>query len=281
MSNYRIDEDKVEGKRLGRHVNHDPRSLRYTVGAPARTIVSVEHERVIPVLDQGDLGSCTGNASVGALGTKPLYDSLPSQDQPILDEDLAVLVYKKATQIDPYDGEYPPDDTGSDGLSVAKVCKAYGLTSGYTHATSLAAMQAALQDTPVIVGVNWYSGFDSPDSNGLVKLSGSVRGGHEFEVVGLDMDKQLFHAVNSWGTGWGKQGHFWFSFADMTRLLKEDGDCTQLLPLNVPAPTPTPGPGANFPVAADLVARIDKVARRAALSDAEWLDHRLRSYFHL
>ena len=44
--------------RLGRHVRHDPRSLRYLY--PAREVsglVSVRHQRYIPVLDQGDLGS--------------------------------------------------------------------------------------------------------------------------------------------------------------------------------------------------------------------------------
>lgn len=242
MIQYRIPERIVPGKRLGRSVNHDPRSLRYLVASPARTIVSVEHQRVIPVLDQGDLGSCTGNAATGALGTKPLYDALNTAQQQALSETFAREIYSDATHIDPFPGAWPTEDTGSDGVSAAKACKTRNLISGYVHATSLSAMQAALQDAPVIVGVNWYEGFDNPDSNGLVHVSGDVRGGHEFEVLGLDVDRKLFHAVNSWGQTWGQRGHFWFSFADMDRLLHEDGDCTQLLPLTVPAPTPAPVP---------------------------------------
>jgi hypothetical protein len=125
----------------------------------------------------------------------------------------------------------------------------------------------------VIVGVNWYDGFDNPDSRGLVKISGGIRGGHEFEVIGLDVDKKLFHAVNSWGTGWGKSGHFWFSFADMSRLLSEDGDCTQLLPLTVPAPTPTPDAADAALVAAmdpwerTVVSRITKAGRAKVAYD--------------
>jgi hypothetical protein len=282
MTNYLIPEQQVEGRRLGRNVNHDARSLRFLVNSPARALSTTEHERMIPVLDQGQLGSCTGNAAVGAVGTKPLFDALPS-GHPELDEDLAVKVYSAATALDPYDGQYPPDDTGSDGLSAAKACKNLGLISGYLHATSLDAMQSALQDTPVIVGVNWYEGFDDPDSNGLVKVSGKVRGGHEFEVVGVDMENQLFHAVNSWGTSWGKNGHFWFSFDSMTRLLSEDGDCTQLLPLTVPAPTPTPTPSdVTFPGAtAEVDARIRTAAGRAKLGLTDWQNRHYQRYFKM
>lgn len=282
MTNYLIAEEQVSGRRLGRNVNHDARSLRFLVSSPARTLQSTEHERMVPVFDQGDLGSCTGNAAVGALGTKPLIDALPS-GHAVLDETLAVKVYSEATKIDPFDGEYPPTDTGSDGLSVAKVCKTLGLVSGYLHATTLEAMQNALQDTPVIVGVNWYSGFDSPDSNGVVTVKGSIRGGHEFEVVGVDMEKGLFHAINSWGTGWGKNGHFWFPFESMTRLLSEDGDCTQLLPLTVPVPEPTPVPTDVTFVGADpeVDARIRSAASRAGLSLADWQNRHYRRYFKM
>jgi hypothetical protein len=240
--NYRVDipEVPVPGKPLGRHVNHDPRSLRFQVGQPAGALRSVLHTRAIPVVDQGSLGMCTGAAATGAVGTSPLYDAIT--DKPTLDLAYARQVYSDATQIDPFRGEWPPTDTGSDGLSVAKVMKSRGLISGYLHATSLSAMQAALQETPVIVGVPWYESMDRVDSAGRISVSGSVRGGHEFEVLGIDVDAGIFRAVNSWGTGYGQRGYFSIRFADMDRLLHEDGDCTQLLPLTVPAPTPTPEP---------------------------------------
>jgi len=209
------------------------------VGQPAKALKTVLHERKVPVFDQGNLGSCTGNASVGAVATAPLFAALPAS-HPALDEALAVKVYGEATALDDYSGTYPPDDTGSDGLSVAKALQARGLISGFLHATSLVAMQAALQDTPVIVGTNWYQSMFTPDSNGFVHPGGSVAGGHEWEVVGMDVDAKVFTAVNSWGTSWGLAGFFKISFADMDRLLHENGDCTQLLPLTAPPPTPTP-----------------------------------------
>lgn len=256
----RIPEHVVPGKRLGRHVNHDPRSLAYQVQPqPARALASVLHERRVAVLDQGTTSSCTGNASVGAVGSLPLFPALPT-DHPALDETYARdTVYALATQLDEYPGSYDPatgkGDDGSSGLAAAKACKQLGLIPGYLHATSLTAMQTALQDTPVIVGVNWYEGFDSPTSSGLITISGSVRGGHEFEVIGLDVTEKTFLAVNSWGPAYAVKGYFSFSFDTMDQLLHEQGDCTQLLPLSVPAPpTPTPAPGDAD---ATLVAALD------------------------
>ena len=77
MKVIRIPEREVPGRRLGRHVRHDPRSLAYQVAAvdPA-TLTSVRHVRGIPVLDQGDLGSCTGNAAEGCLGSAPFLGTL-------------------------------------------------------------------------------------------------------------------------------------------------------------------------------------------------------------
>lgn len=270
----RIPETKVPGKPLGRHVVHDPRSLAYQVTA-AGALQTVYWDRQIPVLDQGQLGSCTGNAAVGAIGTSPLEDALPT-GHVTLDEKEAVALYSAAEQIDGGKG-YPPEDQGSSGLSVAKAAKAAGLISGYLHATSIAAMNTALQTGPVIVGVNWYEGFDNPDpSTGLVTISGSVRGGHEFEVIGYSVEDDTYTAFNSWGTSWGVNGRFTFTGKTMARLLAEEGDCTQLLPLSVPAPTPTPDPGAaSFPGAtAKADAEVHHLAAEHGMTTTEYLNWR-------
>src|SRR6476469_1789674 len=114
--NYRriIPEIVVPGRRLGRNVNHDPRSLAFMVRRqPARTLVSVLHDRRVPVFDQGHLGSCPGNAAVGAVGTAPLIDGLPG-NHPQLDEPLAVQVYEDSTGLDIFSKDTPPTETGSD-----------------------------------------------------------------------------------------------------------------------------------------------------------------------
>ena len=233
-----IEEIPVEGKPLGRHVNWDPKSLQFRVQPmPARVLVSVRHRRILGILNQGSLGSCTGNAAVGALGTSPVFEGL-MPDHPVLNQNLAVNIYSKATVIDPFGGTYPPTDTGSDGLSVAKVCQKMGLISGYLHATSLQGMQTALQDTPVIIGIIWYEGFDNTDANGLVKISGQAAVATRLRSS-VSTSRTSFSRLSTPGVLDGvstdtssSASPTWIS------LLHEYGDSTQLLPFNVARPEP-------------------------------------------
>lgn len=238
------------GGRLGRHVQHDPRSRAYAVSEDLlpSTYTSATHSVRIPVLDQGDRGSCTGNAAEGYVGSDPLYAAIPAKvparpsGDAAADEDQAVALYSAATRLDDIHGTYPPTDTGSTGVAVAKAAQQAGLIAGYQHAFSLDTALRTLAATPLIVGVNWYEGFDTPNSAGLVKISGQPRGGHEFLLYAIDAEKQLVGARNSWGQGFGVDGNFWFSFDDFGRLLDEDGDATLFVPLTSPAPTPVPTP---------------------------------------
>jgi hypothetical protein len=264
--------------RLGRHVRHDPRSLSYQVPeGDLAGLKSVRWARHIPVLDQGALGSCTGNAAEGCVGTSPLFEAIPDSDLnkpgavPNVDEDQAIALYSAATSLDGYAGEYPPEDTGSDGLSVAKACVAAGLISGYRHATSLNAALTALASTPVITGVNWYDSFDSPAADGLItiKPGAQVRGGHEFVVDELDVAKQRIGFTNSWSESWGKSGRGYLSWADFGRLLSEQGDVTVFVPLTQPAPTPTPTPPG--PVPADPLSELAALLRQFWTSVEGWL----------
>jgi hypothetical protein len=247
LSRY-IHETYVEGKRLGRHVYHDSRSLAYQV-RPAGTVVSRTWRRDIPVLDQGNLGSCTGNAAVGVLGSEPFYPTLPGRT---LDEAQAVTLYSAAEKIDGGEG-YPPEDDGSTGLSVAKAAKAAGLISGYLHMTSVAACQTAIASGPFIIGSDWYSGFDNPTPGGLVTISGTVRGGHEYECIGFDASTGLWELVNSWGTSYGVAGHFFYTSATLAALLAAQGDATAFVPITAPAPVPTPSADLNVVAFHDAV----------------------------
>lgn len=227
--------------RLGRHIEHDEASRRFAFTAEAdATLVSVKHERHIPVLDQGSLGSCTGNSGIGALGSGPFYSTLAGT---VTDwsEDAAVKLYSEATKVDSGPGEYPPEDTGSSGLAIAKVLKTRGWISGYQHTFSFLDMQAALQKAPVIVGINWYQNFFKPDTFGIISVGAvdKVAGGHEIVADEINMEKQLIGFTNSWGTGWGQYGRFFVPFDLMDRLLKEDGDVTVFTPITQAPPPPT------------------------------------------
>lgn len=243
----RIEEQIVPGKRLGRHIRVDSRDARYPylrrIGVP---LAAVKHDRRVPIFDQGNVGSCTGNAETGVLGTDPFFSSLPSGIS--LTEAEALRLYSAAESLDG-DGPYPPQDNGSSGPSVCQAAKNAGLISGYTHAATVDDMASALQSVPVIVGVNWYTSFDDPDSSGVITISpgATVRGGHEFEVYGVDPVAQMFYADQSWGLSYGIDGTFSFSWDTMAQLLAEQGDCTVSVPRSQPAPVPTPPPPGDDP----------------------------------
>jgi hypothetical protein len=262
--------------RLGRHVRHDPRSLAYLHPAKSLgTLTSVKHRRYAPVLDQGSIGSCTGNAAIGAVGTGALFQALagnpgcPSETDAAADEKQAVELYSAATKLDNVRGTYPPDDTGSSGLAVAKAAQKAGLISGYTHATSLEAALTALAAQPVITGVSWYEGMDTPDADGRMRVSGQVRGGHEFVLDQLDVENRLVWMTNSWSESWGVSGRAALSWDDFGRLLDEDGDVTVFTPVTAPAPQPSPGDDTESELAGCL-SKLIPLAER-------WLASRKRS----
>ena len=244
VTHARIPEHVVPGKRLGRHYRYDSRSAGYPyTWDTSREATAQLWARHISILNQGQVGSCTGNAEEGALGTSPLFEALSPTVRDLLGEMGALKLYSAAEDIDG-DGPYPPNDNGSSGDSVNQAAKNMGLISGYLHATTVAAMEAALQNGPVLIGINWYDSFDSPASDGTIAISpdAQVRGGHEVLVRGVDPASLMLHADNSWGTAWGVNGSMQLSYTTMERLLSEQGDCTVPLPLSVPVPPPVPVP---------------------------------------
>lgn len=207
--------------RLGRHVEHDARSYAFAVPDHVRRVESVTWERHAPIWDQGQLGSCTGNAMAGALMTGPLY-----QPGRVLTEDDAVRIYELATTLDNVPGHYPPEDTGSSGLAVAKAAKRMGMLSAYHHCFTVPSMLSALQFGPVIVGVSWFAGFDQPVGDAAeLRISGEVRGGHEFVIRGLDVAAGMLLCDNSWGPSWGDKGSMRMTLGTWAALRKMQADC--------------------------------------------------------
>lgn len=226
-----LTEAVVEGKRLGRHVEHDPRSRDFGWKMTDTPLRSVAHSRHGSIFNQGQIGSCTGNASAGACNTEPFYST---DKHPLFHEADALSIYEAATLIDNVEGSYPPDDTGSSGLAVAKVLKTRGLVKSYSHAFGITQALDALMNQAIIAGVSWYEGFDNPDANGVVVITGQVRGGHEimareYRMVGsVPSTADLVVFDNSWGTTFGKSGRFAMTVFTFGHLLEQDGDVTIL-----------------------------------------------------
>lgn len=250
------------GMYLGRHINHDPRSLRYAHGAlPKSAIRSVRWVRQVPIFNQGDLGSCTGNAAAGLVGTDSagrtgqshitITEAQAANTKGVftagtyaVDENFAVMCYELNTRLDSYPGTYKPDDTGSDGLSAAKTLKALGLADVYTHGFTIDALDSALQASPVMLGTVWLNSMFSTDADGNISVnpSSGEAGGHELVISELDVANGKYGLDNSWASSWGKGGRGYVTKAQMSWLLSQQGDVTVPHLVGSPQPTPTPTP---------------------------------------
>lgn len=223
-----IPEQVVAGRRLGRHIVIDDRSVNFAAElAPA--IVSVTHRSAGLPLDQGESSSCTGRALAGNLNTLPHWEP----GQPTLGELDAAAVYSDE-EIALGFGPFPPNDNGGSGLDVCAAAKKRGWIIAYQHPTGIDQALRALVPRSVITGVNWFTSFDHPSSSGLIAIDpgATVRGGHEFVVIGIDAVNRLVWCVNSWGSGWGVAyggipgGCFCMTFDTWATLLLQGGDVT-------------------------------------------------------
>lgn len=223
----RLEWSPGDGGPLGRHINHDERSKNYRV-ARVEQLTTAIHKRRVPVYDQGDLGSCVAHAGKGVLSTAPFTHRYSSESN-------IIKCYRALTEMDPYPGSYPPDDTGTDGLTFAKWAVQNRQCTSYVHAFGIEDHIHGLQKTAGMVGTAWLDGMDRPDPDGRVHPVGSERGGHEYECFGYEMcgttrndqeDRLWFW--QSWGQ-WALGGKFWITVSDFAGLLAKQGDSTFLV----------------------------------------------------
>jgi len=234
--------------RLKRHINHDARSAFFRKDVSGLAVADVEWTcHLLNVLDQGDVGSCTAETADEILASDPYFTTLDDATRMAVSEgtqDWPLAFYHDETLADTYPGTYPPVDTGSDGLTMAKVLTARGLISGYQHTFTADDALKGLATGPAAWGTNWKSGMDDVDTTtGQVKYTGATRGGHELSLYKIEAAAGKLWFRNHWGS-WGYRGTgvAWISFDDFAKSLKDQGDVTWLTPLTQPAPVPTPPP---------------------------------------
>lgn len=222
--------------RLNRHIVHDARSWAYrlpetTQGQALPKVV--QHAREIPVLDQGELGSCTANALLGVLGTAPYADKLAVRGVQVStwNEALATSVYHDETMLDDREipGHYPPEDTGSAGIYSMQVARNRKWITSYRHAFTLNATLNALAKGPVSLGIPWLDSMFDPDADGLLTIdfSSGIAGGHQIVGDGYDLARGLVWITNSWSEGWGLKGRAAIPINGLSGLLRQGGDVVQ------------------------------------------------------
>lgn len=182
------------------------------------------------------LGSCPGNAVAKAVGTAPFDRSANEQD--------AVKIYSDATNIDPFNGRYPPTDTGSDGNSALQALKNLGWSvrngkplTTWVRAVSFEHAITLLHQGPVIIGIPFkQSNFDYDSCGVMQNGTDADIGGHELAVVQWIASEQNVVVVHSWGKDYGIRddrgatGYGRISRAVLTAKLQAGGDAIGPVP---------------------------------------------------
>lgn len=227
--------------RLGRHVEHDEasRAHAFTV-AEAKPQVDTFWPDVAPVLNQKKLGGCVGFTGADILNTAPFAPVRTAKNKGKFYTDAdGIKFYEAATVADAIPGQYPPDDTGSSGLGLAKALQKLGLITHYTHAFSWSAFVQAILTQPVALGTLWTNAMFTPDKSGVVHVGpltqANIAGGHEYMARGISFSRCLVLCRNHWEASWDGTtaaqklpGEFWLPIADLQTLLANQGDVTVL-----------------------------------------------------
>jgi len=193
-----------------------------------------------PIDDQGQLGSCTGNAIAGAIdlidrkGGKQLQvsrlfiyyeervlEGSVNYDAGAYIRDGIKVTYTKGAPLEslwPYSirkwATKPPTTAYTDALK-RKV-------TGYQRCADFTAVKNALAlGNPVVIGFDVYESFEQgawqkANGSGLMPYPNvnteQLLGGHAVCLVGYNDSTQRFIARNSWGTAWADHGYFYMPY---------------------------------------------------------------------
>lgn len=221
------------------NVRQDPsdwRDLPYTYKRePLRDSVDLR-QYCSKIESQGHLGSCTGQAVVGA------YELLLNKEVPDKFIDLSRLfVYYNARLLENMVGE----DAGAYVRDAVKAVQKFGICSesiwpyhiqDYAITPSIQSYDDArhrniqnyyrisvIEDTldalnkelPVVFSMKVYESFEELYNNNSVKLpqkGESPIGAHAMCFVGYDLNKKVLLARNSFGSDWGIDGYCYLPF---------------------------------------------------------------------
>lgn len=203
-----------------------PAGVRLPQAADLRPILS-------PVEDQGQLGSCTANALVGALecleikGGQPLVDlsrlfiyynervlehSVASDSGAMLRDGIKTLVAQGVCSEKKW-----PYVTAAFAKKPSAACYAEAKThtiGSYQRIASLSDMRACLAEGfPFVFGFSVYESFESAKvaKTGVLNMpkpGEKQLGGHAVCAVGYDDRTKRLLVRNSWGPAWGMKGYF-------------------------------------------------------------------------
>jgi C1A family cysteine protease len=196
-----------------------------------------------PVYDQGQLGSCTGNAIAGAIqfeqkkqGVKTftpsrLFIYYNERDmEGSVNSDAGAEIRDGIKSVGdlgvcpetewPYDINKFANKPATKCYKDATLCKAVGYQR--LDSSNLTQLKGCIADGfPFVYGFTVYDAFESQQvaKTGVLNLPGPKEkkvGGHAVLAVGYDDAAQRFTVRNSWGKDWGIKGYFTVPYAYLT-----------------------------------------------------------------
>jgi C1A family cysteine protease len=193
--------------------------------------------------DQGELGSCTGNAIAGAyefdVRRQGMPDFMPSRLFVYYNERVIEGTVNEDSGAEIRDGIKTIAQTGVclektwpyviSKFTKKPVKKAYTEATKHTAVTykriaqSLNALKTVLgiDKLPVVFGFSVYESFESDEvaKTGIVPMpdkSEQLLGGHAVVLCGYDDTTKRFLVRNSWGENWGQAGYFTLPYEYVT-----------------------------------------------------------------
>ena len=205
------------------------------------------------ILDQSQLGSCTGNGIAGCINflhksTGTLFSRLfiyynERAAEGTINQDSGANINDGIASVKnqgvcpeivwPYDITQftvkPSDDAYAQALK--------DLVTDYLQVNSIVEVKTCLAaGFPVVFGINIFESFEDTHvaSSGHVPVPQSNEqciGGHCMKIVGYDDVNQWFIVANSWGTYWGDKGYCYIPYqyvstdgSDFATIRKDTGE---------------------------------------------------------
>lgn len=213
--------------------DHRDHTFAVAKALPKKLPASVDLSARFPaVFDQGNLGSCTGNAIAGAFAfahpgfiasrlmayyNARALEGTVRQDAGAQIRDVVKGMNKTgacAERTWPYLITKFANKPSASAFAEATQHR----VSNYQRLTSLDDMLACLgSGEPFVFGFSVYDAFESEEvaKTGVLNMpaaSEQLLGGHAVVAVGYNQKTQRFKIRNSWGADWGQNGYFTIPF---------------------------------------------------------------------
>ena len=223
--------------------NPDHRDFKYTSNLSLSALsTKVDLRNKMPaIFDQGELGSCTAQATIGLA----CYLQIVAGFQYIMPSRLFTYYNTRLLE-----GNVGVDSGGTIRTAMSVLAK-YGCpneslwwydiskftvrpsqlvyndglhrkTMAYARVNQdLKSMKIALNSQhPIVLGFTVYPSFMNVGKDGLVHMPENADpvGGHAILIVGYDDTKGRFIVRNSWGTSWGDNGYCYFPYEYLTNV---------------------------------------------------------------